>query len=81
MNRPAFAMQQCIQCIAFVADAGNYAYQRHFKAFNAYFTVVICPDPEIHMIVIGIFALECLLLAIRPAGHLRRPDVFRLRLP
>ncbi len=33
------------------------------------------------MIVIGIFALECLLLAIRPAGHLRRPDIFRLRLP
>ena len=33
------------------------------------------------MIVIGIFALECLLLVIRPAGQLRRPDIFRLRLP
>ena len=70
MNRPSFAMQQCTGCIAFFVDAKNTAYRRHFQGRSAYFTVVIYSNSAIHMIVIGVFALEALLTDIQPASNL-----------
>ncbi|MDK4713078.1 hypothetical protein [Rhizobium sp. CNPSo 4039] len=73
MNRPAFAMQQCAERIAFFSGAENIAYRWRSERFNAYFAVVIDPNPEIHMIVIGVSAWEGALADACPVSH-RPPD-------
>lgn len=73
MNRPAFAMQQCAERISFFSGAENIAYRWRSGRFSAYFAVVTDPNPEIHMIVIGVSAWESTLADACPVSN-RQPD-------